>query len=51
MSLYSMEEVCKDCIHAVFHKCCNKFCECKMNVAEEVNGITNTCNEREYKEE
>ena len=29
MSLYSHEEICKGCIHAVFHECCKKFCHCE----------------------
>jgi len=32
MSLFTPEESCVDCAHAVFHECCGKFCRCEVNV-------------------
>ena len=28
MSLFTAEEICTDCIYAIFHECCHKFCRC-----------------------
>jgi len=30
MSLFSDEEICAGCTHAVFHDCCKKFCHCDI---------------------
>lgn len=43
MSLYSHEEICLDCDDAVFHECCNKFCNCRIHAAGTVNHLNGTC--------
>ena len=57
MSLYSMEEICKFCIFAVWHTCeeCYyqepKFCHCKGNNEQYTNGIDRSCPYREIVKE
>lgn len=46
MSLYSLEEICIDCLNAVFHKCCNNFCKCKDDHEDIVNYCFGTCEEK-----
>ena len=48
MSLFSHNEICEGCIHAVFHTCCNNFCRCKEGHEQEVDHIKCEC---EYKSE
>ena len=49
MSLYSFEEICKDCIWANWHGCeeclCNNlhFCHCSKYIALSVDHLTGTC--------
>lgn len=43
MALYTMEEICKGCQHAVFHECCGAFCRCRLNRQSLVNGVNGTC--------
>ncbi len=46
MSLFSFEEICQDCIHAVFHTCCNSFCYCKMNSEDDADHLQGKCEHR-----
>lgn len=43
MSLYSEEEICEGCDHAVFHDCCKKFCHCKIKMEQLANDLNGTC--------
>ena len=43
MPLFMNEEVCENCRHAVFHKCCGSFCRCK--VGAEIDPICGHCDE------
>ena len=43
MSLYSYEEICKGCIHSVFHKFSGVWVECKEKHKDKVNGYNGTC--------
>ena len=51
MSLYTHEEVCEDCVNAVFHNCCGSFCSCKVD--DEINPIDGSCMSKisRYKED
>ena len=42
MSLFSYEEICKDCVHSQFYK--KRFINCKYDHEEKVNGYKGTCN-------
>ena len=50
MSLYTLEEICKGCIHATFHECCGSFCCCDIGMADDVNGYNCTCEGKEENE-
>ena len=41
MSLFTPDEVCKDCYNAEFHECCGRFCKCTYN--EEIDPLTGKC--------
>jgi hypothetical protein len=43
MSLYSMNEICKGCKYAIFHKCCENFCRCTIGWDLSVNHYKGTC--------
>jgi len=45
MSLYTNEQVCRGCIHAVFHECCRSFCKCL--IGEDIDELVGTCKSRE----
>ena len=47
MSLFTNEEVCFDCKHAIFHDCCGKFCKCLVD--GKISGITGDCEKKESK--
>lgn len=53
MSLYSLEEICRDCKHSTWHTCkdyYNKethFCHCKINSEEYVDHLSGSCNVKE----
>ena len=48
MSLFSNEEVCEGCLHAVFHDCCKSFCRCKIDGCIDV--IRGECEDRPEQE-
>lgn len=48
MSLYTEEEICENCIHAIFHTCCGKFCKCEKDYEDMIDHIKGLC---EYKED
>lgn len=55
MSLYSYEEICGDCVHAVFHycdKCQNgkSFCHCKEDKSKDVDHSDGSCEHRLFAE-
>jgi len=50
MSLYTHTEVCKGCIHSVFHNCCGNFCNCKINKDDEIDTYRGTCKSKEIEE-
>lgn len=29
--MYTVEEICSGCMHAIFHECCGKFCNCAID--------------------
>ena len=40
MSLFSHDEICRYCKHVVWHKCCDTFCRCKIEVTPDfVSGL------------
>ena len=44
MSLFTHNEICRYCEHAVWHKCCNSFCRCKIDVTPDF--VTCFCTEK-----
>jgi hypothetical protein len=47
MSLFSFNEICSGCKHAVFHICCGNFCRCEIDEEDSVNSINGTCPSKE----
>ena len=43
MSLYTLDEICEGCQHAVEHDCCGRFCRCAEEHEYEVDGYNGTC--------
>ena len=43
MSLYTLDEICEGCQHAVEHDCCGRFCRCRGSHELETDGISGTC--------
>jgi hypothetical protein len=55
MPNYSLEEICKNCEHAVWHVCENcydqespRFCHCKVKSEEKTNCHNGTCPNFKY---
>jgi len=54
MSLFSFDEICKDCKWAVWHWCCHNaphFCHCEAAVEQYVNHYRGKCEGKVLKEE
>ena len=55
MALYSIDEICRDCIHAQWHKCVScyssypQFCHCTEDNEPMVSYSDRTCEAREFK--
>ena len=47
MSLYTFNEICRNCKNAVWHECCKSFCHCKIGEISEVNHYDGTCKHKE----
>jgi len=45
----SLAIICNGCVHALFHKCCDNFCGCRIAVDDEVDHKTATCKRRKEK--
>ncbi len=43
MSLFSLKEICKGCVHASWHDCCGNFCHCKNHHENDVNDYDGSC--------
>jgi len=43
VSLYTLDEICEGCQHAVEHDCCGRFCRCRGSHELETDGISGTC--------
>ncbi len=46
MSLYSKEEICRDCLNAVYCEKCGALEYCKENAMDMVDGIRGFCDQR-----
>ena len=51
MSLFTLEEICLACRHAVYHQCCKNFCHCKIADISEPDFYIGKCEQKERQNE
>jgi len=43
MSLFGLDEICRECSKAIIHECCGRFCRCKDGHEDDTSSTRGTC--------